>query len=140
MSNTDTGSNQRVLGSPGYGMTEENFVDLVSEGDDPTRTIYRLPEYVTSFLLAKDIEMEISSKYRNFFHSFMKDVFYKKTTTTKHVLIFKVGSTSEEKTDKNEEAKTRIHRTATGIKIRIPGAQIIGYYTKVLPKFPAVVA
>ena len=28
------------------------------------------------------------------------------------------------------------HRTASGMVIEIPGAQIIGYYTQVMPQFP----
>lgn len=27
-------------------------------------------------------------------------------------------------------------KTASGMKIKIPGAQIIGYYTETIPKFP----
>ena len=29
-----------------------------------------------------------------------------------------------------------VHRTANGMAIEIPGAQIIGYYTQVMPQFP----
>ena len=31
---------------------------------------------------------------------------------------------------------TRMEATATGLRVSIPGAQVIGYYTQIVPKFP----
>lgn len=133
MANAGTGQN--VLGSPGTHLTETDFINAVSGGDGPDDFIYRLPEYVTSFLLAKDIELEISSKSGNFYHTFMRETSYSRFSAEVNVLFFKASVTAES-SKSSSEARTRIHRTANGLKMKIPGAQVIGYYTRVLPKFP----
>ena len=124
-----------MLGSPGPHLTEADFINAASGGDGPDDFIYRLPEYVTSFLLAKEIELEISSGSGNFFRTFMRETSYHRFSAALNVLFFKAGF-SAESPQASSEAKTRIHRTANGLKIKIPGAQLIGYYTRVLPKFP----
>ena len=133
MANTESG--QRVLGSPGPHLTETDFINAASGGDGPDDFIYRLPEYVTSFLLAKDIELEITSKSANIFRSFMKETSYSHSSSSMNFLVFSVGG-SVVSSKSSSEAKSRVHRTANGFKLQIPGAQVIGYYTRVLPKFP----
>ena len=133
MSNAEGG--QRVLGSPGPHLTEPDFINAVSGGDGPDDFIYRLPEYVTSFLLAKDIELEISSKSNTLFRSFMKQTSYTRTTRERNYIFFKTSVTTESSYSSSTKV-TRVHRTADGFKLKIPGAQVIGYYTRVLPKFP----
>ena len=133
MSNAESG--QRVLGSPGPHLAEVDFVNAVSGGDGPDDFIYRLPEYVTSFLLAKDIELEISSKSANLYHTFMRETSRSRFHAELNLLFFKASVTAES-SKSSTEARTRIHRTANGLKMKIPGAQVIGYYTRVLPKFP----
>ena len=133
MANSESG--QRVLGSPGPHLTEPDFINAVSGGDGPDDFIYRLPEYVTSFLLAKDIELEISSKSSTLFRSFMRHTSINRYTTERNFLLFKTSTTVESRHSSSKEV-TRVHRTADGFKLTIPGAQVIGYYTRVLPKFP----
>lgn len=133
MANSESG--QRVLGSPGPHLTEADFINAASGGDGPDDFIYRLPEYVTSFLLAKDIELEISSKSKTLFRSFMRQTSLNRYTTERNYLVFKTSVTVESR-HSSSKVVTRVHRTADGFKLKIPGAQVIGYYTRVLPKFP----
>ena len=133
MANAESG--QRVLGSPGPHLTEPDFINAVSGGDGPDDFIYRLPEYVTSFLLAKDIELEISSKSKTLYWSFMRKTSIDRYTTERNFVFFKTSTTVEHSHSSSKEV-TRVHRTADGFKLKIPGAQVIGYYTRVLPKFP----
>ena len=124
-----------MLGSPGPHLTEIDFINAVSGGDGPDDFIYRLPEYVTSFLLAKDIELDISSKSKKLYETFMEETLYSRSTTRKSYIFFSTSHTTESTTS-SSESKSRVYRTANGLKIKIPGAQLIGYYTRVLPKFP----
>ena len=124
-----------MLGSPGPHLTEPDFINAVSGGDGPDDFIYRLPEYVTSFLLAKDIELEISSKSKTLFRSFMKQTSTTRSTQGRNYVVFQTSSTTVSSYSSSTKV-TRVHRTADGFKLTIPGAQVIGYYTRVLPKFP----
>ena len=130
VANSDNGA--KVLGAPGSALTEVEFINAITGGDGgPDDVIYRLPEYITSFLLAKDIDLEISNVNRNMFRSLMKATSF----STMPVKIFNFRLSSSSKSASNE-AHTRVHRTANGMKIKIPGAQLIGYYTQKLPQFP----
>ena len=129
LANTD--NNGKVLGSPGSHLSEADFINAISGGDGPDDVSYRLPEFVTSFLLAKDIEMEIKSKSSALFQSVVQS-----THSTHSGGNFLVFSSSHSTQDEQRSSRTRVHKTSTGMKIKIPGAQVIGYYTQKIPKFP----
>ena len=130
VANTDSGG--KVLGSPGKHLSEKEFMDAITEADGPGKTIYRLPEYVTSFLLAKDVELEFSNMQRSSF----RDTLSTFTHHSSHVSFF-CFSASFSSTKSNYKSRSSVHRKANGMVIKMPGAQIIGYYTQKLPKFPA---
>ena len=128
---TNTDGYQLTLGAPGSHLTEADFINAMTGGDGPDDILYRLPEYATSFLLAKDIELEIS----NVQEKFVRTVLHMSTqpNANLNIFFFKLGGSYSGSTT---AARSRFYRTANGMKIKIPGAQVIGYYTQKLPKFP----
>ena len=91
----------------------------------------QLPEYTTGFLLAKDVSMRFRGVSNN---------------ATSHALQESASGTfsggfgpfSVSSSFSYGHVSTKVHVSAqsNGLQIDIPGAQIIGYYTSVLPKFP----
>ena len=90
-----------------------------------------MPEYVTGFLLARNVKLqfsELNQKSANHLTQLMVGASFSAS--------FGAFSLSAA-VDKNKiKQKMTADRTANGMVINIPGAQIIGYYTTVLPKFP----
>ena len=117
-----------MFGAPGQGLSEKQFVEAITNEE----TIYRLPEYVTSFLLARDIEMEFSNLDSKAFRDTVS--LFTKETETLNIFWY---SKEKTKTSGRTQSKSKVHRTTSGLKIKIAGAQVIGYYTQKLPKFPA---
>lgn len=123
-----------MLGAPGKSLSEKEFVQAITAGDGagPDDVIYRLPEFVTSFLIAKDVELEFSNVNRRTFRETVSSF----TRHSGHA-SFLCFSSSFSYSKGNYKSKSRLHRTANGMLIKIPGAQVIGYYTQKLPRFPA---
>ena len=93
---------------------------------------YLLPEYVTSFLLARNLKLEFSGlKSSSVSHALQVMVSTSFSASAKDV--FSVSSSVG--VGKEKESLTA-DRTATGMIITIPGVQLIGYYTQVMPEFP----
>ena len=128
---TSTDGYKLTLGAPGSHLTEEDFMNAMTGGDGPDDILYRLPEYVTSFLLAKEIELEISNVQESFVSTLLH--LSLQANANVNIGVFKLGASYSLSTG---AARTRFHRTANGMKIKVPGAQVIGYYTQKLPKFP----
>ena len=130
--NTESGGT--LLGSPGKGLYSEiDFINKIKGNVDNGDTIYQLPEYVTSFLLARDFELEFSNIAQSTFHRTVSTF----THTSAHASFF-CFSASFSSSSSNYKSRSSVHRTANGMKIKMPGAQIIGYYTQILPKFPSI--
>ena len=127
--NTESGG--KVLGSPGRGSSEIDFINKIN-ADSTGDTIYQLPEYVTSFLLAREVELEFSNINRRTF----RDTVSTFTRHSAHASFF-CFSASFSSTRQNYQSRSSVHRTANGMTITMPGAQVIGYYTQILPKFPS---
>ena len=122
-----------MYGSPGKGLSETDFIAAIKSGDGgPDDVIYRLPEYVTSFLIARDVELEFSNVNRRT----VRDTVSTFTQHSGHASFF-CFSSSFSYSKSNYRSTSKVHRTANGMVIKIPGAQVIGYYTQKLPKFPA---
>ena len=110
--------------SPGP-MTEKEFIDKLNSKDK-----YILPEFVHAFLLAKDIEIEfmgVDSEIENY--ALEKSV---KGQLQGSLGCFSVSSSSFDYSETGIEAESSVN----GIKIKVPGSQIIGYFTTILPCFP----
>ena len=91
-----------------------------------------LPEYVNAFLLAKDIVMEFSGIDSSAQSSALQ-------TSASSQLSGHYGpfSASSSFNYGHSKAKMSAESTADGLRVKIPGAQIIGYYTTILPCFPS---
>ena len=108
-------------------MPEEKFIAEVKK----SKKNYLLPEYVNAFLLAKDIELNFIGVDASAKSHFMEQS--ASATVSGHYLCF---SASASASYGSSESSLQTESTATGLKIRIPGAQIIGYFTKLMPCFP----
>ena len=109
--------------------TEGEFYQTISTGNSPH---YKLPEYPTSFLLVRNIEMEFSGLDSKVVTSTMNEMSH--TSGGGGFLFFHAGASV---TKTKSTSSVNIQKTADGMKIKIPGAQLIGYYTQVLPPFPS---
>ena len=119
-------------------MTEYEFINAITGGKGADDTSYRLPEFVTAFLLAKDIELEVSNIRHTVIRQVLEGSLEGDVSAQFFALPFLVpfGGGSFDHSSSGTDARSRVHRTANGIKIKIPGAQLIAYYTQKIPKFP----
>ena len=119
--------------SPGQGLTETQFYESLTDGQSSTdaKIRYKLPEYTTAFLLARNIELEfsgMSSESVSYYTSEMSQ-----SASRFNIFCFHAGYSASRS---EQTSHTRVEKTASGMKIKIPGAQIIGYFTQIIPRFP----
>ena len=94
-----------------------------------------MPEYVTNFLLSRNVKLQFSGLDYKAVSKTMRMMFsYSPSIGLVAMgLPFKLnwgfGFTKSKTT-------VTADRTENGMVIHIPGAQIIGYYTQVMPQFP----
>ena len=106
-------------------MTDQNtFIKMASD--------YQLPEYTTGFLLAKDVSMTFRGLETSSNSHAMKLSVSGKLSIGWGPFTLGSGSLSSGKTS----SSMKVSSQSDGLHIDVPGAQIIGYYTSVLPKFP----
>ena len=116
--------------------TERGFPDIINGKHHNT---YLMPEYVTSFLMARNVRLEYSGLDSNTVSKSMEVMVGIKVGIAPNLamdhktMMFGVSAGLDVKTGKKS---MNSHRTANGMVIEIPGAQIIGYYTQVMPEFP----
>ena len=110
--------------------TEAELADIINGKDD---NIYVMPEYVTSFLLSRNVKLEFS------------DLDSKTVSTAMQVIAGISGGLNLPGLPFGFNSRLSSHagwkhmtadRTVDGMVIHIPGAQLIGYYTQVMPQFP----
>ncbi len=111
--------------SPGPQQDESQFINEVINKN------YLLPEYVTGLILSRNIQFE--------FKGITADVAAHAVSISHRASLsggwgpfrasYSYGYGKQERTY-NAEA------TSNGLRITIPGAQIIGYVTQVVPEFP----
>ena len=113
--------------SPGP-LTQKEFKSAVG---GLSSNLYCLPEYVSSFLLVKDLKLEFSGMDSASISRAMQLVAIGEFSGSYNMISLDAAE------DSNKEAqKVTADRTTSGMIISVPGTQIIGYYTNVLPKFP----
>ena len=123
-------SNDEKVGfvSPGKSFADEKqYYDAVT-GSNPE---YILPEYPTAFLLARNIQLEFSGLDFSTSSYFMSQ--YSHSESSGGFLFFHFHHSE---TKSRQVSHVQTSKTASGLKIKVPGAQLIGYYTETLPKFP----
>lgn len=92
---------------------------------------YQLPEYTTAFLLAKDISL----RFRGL-HSSTISHTVESSASAQFSGSYGPFSASASYSQGHHSSHLKVSSLSDGLHIDIPGAQIIGYYTSVLPKFP----
>ena len=128
----DKKEQKKTFVSPGLSLTEGQFRDAVNgAGDDGN--LYLLPEYVTSFVLARDVKLQFSGLDSSTANHFMH-----MTAGASLSASYDMFSLSASVGIGKMKQSVTADRTANGMIINIPGAQIIGYYTQALPQFPSV--
>ena len=111
--------------SPGP-LSEAKFVSTIVPGSE-----YLLPQYVTGLLLTRNVEIEftgVSASYAS--HA----VRVASSSSFSGGFGFWKASVSHNSGSYSRQVKSE--QTASGLRITIPGAQVIGYFTQVLPVFP----
>ena len=93
--------------------------------------LFLMPEYTTSFLLGRNINLEFHGLDQKHVSNALR------VTTGVDVSGWYKGIMLQASVGV-ERTKERVvaDRTTNGLRITIPGAQIMGYYTNVLPQFP----
>ena len=110
--------------SPGY-MVEQEFHDEV------VKNKYLLYQYPTAFLMAKEVTLEFSGLDASTKTSALSSSVGVAAKGNYGPFTFG-GSTSTAGSHSSMKASS----TANGLKVEIPGAQLIGYYCDIVPKFP----
>lgn len=131
--------NDRFHVSPGS-LKESEFLEKTTKGE------YYLPQYTTGLLLAKEIEMEFSgvdkSTAASIIRSSHTSYAASSSSSSSGWGCFSFASrsdyTSSYSAQRSYSASFQASSTASGLKIAIPGVQVIGYYTQVVDKFPKV--
>lgn len=119
------------LVSPGPKLDESEYVQTANSTSQSQR--YLLPEYTTGFLLAKDVSLT----FRGLNSSHSRHA-VQLSTTGSFYAGFGPFVASSSFSYAHASSHLRVYSVSNGLHIDIPGAQIIGYYTSVLPKFPKV--
>jgi hypothetical protein len=117
--------------SPGNLEGEDRFIQAVTEPG----ANYLLPEYATGLLLSRNINIE----FKGISASRAAHAIHVATSTSFRAsggFGFWKASVSGSFSNSRSQRTFSAEATSDGLRISVPGAQIIGYYTQVLPEFP----
>ena len=117
--------------SPGPLEGEDRFISAITEPG----ANYLLPEYVTGLLLSRNINIE----FKGISASRAAHAVHVATSTSFSAsggFGFWSASVSGSFSNSRAQRTFSAESTSDGLRVSIPGAQIIGYYTQVLPEFP----
>ena len=114
-------------------MKEADFYNEVTR-DVPEGSPYLLYQYPTAFLLAKDIIMTFTGLSDKDIHAALLSSFGTSFKGSYGPISFD-GSISESGSFNHIQASPMVG----GLKVYIPGAQVIGYYCDIIPKFPKTI-
>ena len=119
-----------LLVSPGDTLPEKEFIARASD-----RSKYYLPHYVSGLLLSRNIEVE----FRELSSSAVYQAIQQSMSSSKGFSVCGFwGSTGafSHNTGKNDKSHPKVESSDTGLRIKIPGVQVIGYFTQNVPMFP----
>ena len=117
--------------SPGTLPGEDNFIEAITEPG----ANYLLPEYVTGLLLSRNVNIE----FRDISASSAAHAVRSATSASFSAsggFAFWSASSSGGFSNSRYQRTFSSESASDGLRITIPGAQIIGYYTQVMPEFP----
>lgn len=113
--------------SPGPYTTDREFVNAAQDA----RRNYHIPHYLTGLLLARNLNLEFSGMDRQSSYNFVAT-----SLSTRSRFGWGPFSVSHSYNRNTQSSRFEATSTETGISVRVPGVQLIGYYTQVTPKFP----
>lgn len=113
--------------SPSPSSTDRDFVQRVQ---DPAQN-YVIPQYLTGLLLARNVVLEFNGLAKT-----EQNKLVAKSTVSGFGLGWGFFSVNIGLQANRQKASFEASVSATGLKVRIPGVQLIGYYTEVTPEFP----
>ena len=109
--------------SPGPQDSDKAFVEAVDG--------HVLPQYITGLLLCRNLDLEWSGVDQETKASFVRTSLNVGLSVSYGAFQLG-GGLARAKQKSSFEATT----TASGLRVRVPGVQMIGYYTEVVDKFP----
>ena len=113
--------------SPGE-LSETEFITEIQPGSG-----YLLPQYVTGLLLSRNVVLEFSGIDIQQSTSAIRESYSSSASASGG---FGLWSASFSFNHGRSHSTARMESTATGLRVSVPGAQVIGYYTQIVPKFP----
>ena len=113
--------------SPGPFATDGEFV---TRAQDSQRN-YHIPHYLTGLLLARNLNLEFSGMSRQSSYNFVAT-----SLSTRSNFGWGPFSVTRSYNRNTQDSRFEATSTETGLRVRVPGVQLIGYYTQVTPKFP----
>ena len=120
--------------SPGPFATDGEFVTRAQDSQHN----YRIPHYLTGLLLARNLNLEFSGMDRQSSYNFVAtSLSARGKLGWGPISVFKGRSSNLNSYNRNaQDSRFEATSTETGIRVRVPGVQLIGYYTQITPKFP----
>ena len=110
---------------------EDAFINEITKRD----ANYLLPEYVTGLLLSRNVNIELRgidvSHAGRAVHSASRSSY-----SARAGFGFWSASVSAGHSSSRSSKTYSMESSSDGLRITIPGAQVIGYYTQVMPRFP----
>ena len=96
---------------------------------------YLLPQYATGLLLARNVVIEFALNSASDSYHAVRSATHSSVSGGFSIGFFS-ASASVSYGSNRQEYKAKVETSATGIRVEIPGVQLIGYYTQVVPLFP----
>lgn len=118
-------TDQELNVSPGP-HSEVEFISKIVPGSG-----YVLPQYVTGLLLSRNVVLDFSNTDIRHAARAVRSSYSASASGG-----FGFWSASFSFNHGRSHSTARFEQTSTGLRVSIPGAQVIGYYTQIVPKFP----
>ena len=117
--------------SPGHIEGEAKFINEITRRD----ANYLLPEYVTGLLLSRNVNIELTGiDQSNAGHAIYTAS--RSSFSGGGSFGFWRARVSASFSNSRSSRTYSMEASSNGLRISLPGAQVIGYYTQVMPKFP----
>ena len=111
--------------SPGP-LAEDDFISTIRPGVYPA---FQLPQYVSGLLLSRNIEMQFDVQL-DYSTQAVRE------STGQLLGGFAFWSASLPLTYGRVQRVASVESSDTGIRVLVPGVQLIGYYTQIVSRFP----
>ncbi len=110
--------------------TSSSYQELLKWKNDSEESVdYALPSYPTSFIIAKDITIKVTTNDSDL--SSVKSSFEENSSSAGGILGFGSSSSNSESGESSAYHKSEIDKT---LYLRIPGPQILGWFQELTPE------